>query len=413
MKKISVSKIYYVLVALCYVATLLFSQVRPGVVATVLMLLVFTELALKKKITFDCVEDWIVTAFFAYQLLSGTWLVAGGYPFSVFANEFVTSTLPMVFYFVGKSAADEKGKWYRMYVYAIILIGALGVIMYIAAPRFYIDWAYRWSYISKADVSTMRVRMHSVVGSTVLSFISVAGMLAGSYFLADIKNADDARGGKKGGSIVFSIVSMVLCLLFSIMANQRSGLVVAALVIVFVNYLLFFRLDLIPRKYFIYEIIAIAAVFAAICVIRFEFILKFWWRIISLPTAISQRSEQWVAAVNNMYSSWIGNGLGANGHKAIGLEDAHVITDGGLVKMYCEMGVIGFSMFVYSVICALKRGLADIADHFAEVGIIVAALLQSIGSNMLAFQLCCPVFWFAMGCCMSSAVREVSRRKPV
>ncbi len=199
--------------------------------------------------------------------------------------------------------------------------------------------------------------------------------------------------------VIFAVISMALCLLFAIMANQRSGLVAAALVLVYVNYLLFFKLDLIPKKYFVIEVIGIAVLFFGICFVRFDFILKFWYRIISLPTAISQRSEQWVAAVNNMYSSWIGNGLGANGHRAIGIEDAHVIADGGLVKLYCENGVAGFSLWVYLLILALSSGRKDIKDHYAEVGIIVVGLLQSIGSNMLAFQICAPVFWFAVGKC--------------
>ena len=231
----------------------------------------------------------------------------------------------------------------------------------------------------------------------------VAGMLAGSFFLdkdeAAPGEADDQKSARN--RIVFAVVMIAACLLFAIMANQRSGLVAAGLVLVYVNYLLFFKLGLIPRKYFVYEVVAVATVFALICVVKFEFILKFWYRIISLPTAISQRSEQWVAAVNNMYSSWIGNGLGANGHRALGLEDAHVIADGGLVKLYCENGVIGFSLWIYLLILALSSGVRKIRDNYVEVGIIVVGLLQSIGSNMLAFQICAPVFWFAVGRCFS------------
>ena len=392
LKNIQISELYYVLVALAYVSTLVFAGMRPGVFATILMVAVLAELIFRKKIVVDCLEDKIAIAFFAYQVLSVIWLLQGGFSLSVFINEFVTSTLPMVFYFVGKSAGERKSEWYRKYLIAIMILGVLGVILYTAAPQFYCDWAYRWSYISKADVPTMRVRMHSVVGSTCLSFITVAGMLAGSRFLAKDRN-------KK--NIIFAIVAMAASLLFAIMANQRSGLVAAALVLVYVNWLLFFKLNLIPRKFFVYEVIVIAAVFAFVCVVRFEFILKFWWRIISLPTAISQRSEQWVAAVNNMYSSWIGNGLGANGHKALGFEDAHVITDGGLVKLYCENGVIGFSLFAYLIVLSMKRGLSDIREHYAEIGIVVVGLLQSIGSNMLAFQICAPVFWFALGGCQN------------
>ncbi len=204
-----------------------------------------------------------------------------------------------------------------------------------------------------------------------------------------------------------SVFIMAISLLTAIMANQRSGIVAAGIAVVFINWLVFFRLDMIPKKFFVIEVVVVSAALVVLGIVKIEFLLKYWYRIASLPTAISQRSEQWVAAVNNMYSSWIGNGLGANGHRALGFEDAHVIADGGLVKMYCENGVLGFSLFIYLLYLALGDGIRNIREHYAEVGIIVAALLQSIGSNILAFQICAPVFWFAIGACLCGKKESV------
>lgn len=382
-----ISEFYYVLVVLGYFLTLFISGMRPGVFAAGLMIVIFAVLALKKSLKPDCICDYLIIAFFIYEILSVIWLTKAGYPFSVFSAEFVSSVLPMVFYFAGKSVKDRSNEWYKQYLIAMLILGIFGTILYVWAPQFYNDWSFEWSYISKADAATTRVRMNSVVGSTCLSFNMVAGMLVSSYFL----------GEKKKRSMIFGVSCLVLCLLFAILANQRSGLVAAALVIIYVNYLLFFQLHLIPKKYFFWELIAIAAVFAMVCAVKFDFVLKFWYRIISLPTAISERSEQWVAAVNNMYSTWLGNGLGANGHRALGIEGAHVIADGGLVKLYCENGVLGFSIWLYLLIMTVKRGVKNVRTYYTELGIIAIGILQSIGSNMLAFQFCAPVFWFAIG----------------
>ncbi|MBR4168451.1 MAG: hypothetical protein IKR47_01820 [Lachnospiraceae bacterium] len=392
------STLYYVLVVLGYTATLAFSGMRPGVFATALMVLVALELAVHKELLPKKLPDIVAVCFFAYQVLSVIWLRLGGYPFSVFAEEFISSVLPMVFYFVGRSAGEKTAKWYKWYLIAMLILGILGVILYAWAPQFYNDWSFAWNHTSKADAATTRVRMNSVVGSTCLSFNMVAGMLAGSYFLSSHSEAEDAaKSNSRKKQLFFAIACMALCLLFAILANQRSGLVAAAIVIVYVNYLLFFDLHLIPKKYFWIELCVIAGLFLAACAIRFDYVLKFWYRIISLPSAISERSEQWVAAVNNMYSVWLGNGLGANGHRALGIEGAHVIADGGLIKLYCENGVVGFSMWVFLVILACKRGLKNIGTYYTELGIVAIGILQSIGSNMLAFQLCAPIFWFAIG----------------
>ncbi|MBO4266915.1 MAG: hypothetical protein J5910_06960 [Lachnospiraceae bacterium] len=382
-KNFRISEWYYELAVLGYVATLAFGGMRPGVFGAILMVLVVAELIFQKRLRPVSLADAMAIAFFSYQIISVIWLLRGGFSFSVFANEFVSSVLPMVFYFVGKTAGDRTGNWYRMFIYAMLILGFVGLILYIWAPQFYCDWSFAWSHVSKADAPTVRVRMNSVVGSTCLSFLMVAGMLVGAYFFE--------KKEKKG---LFYIAS---CLLFAILANQRSGLVAAMLVLIYLNVLVFFVFDMIERRYFFYELGLIAVVLVAVGIIRFDFLLKFWYRIISLPTAISERSEQWVAAVNNMYDFWIGNGLGANGHRAIGTEDAHVIADGGLVKLYCENGIVGFSLWAYLMFLCLESGVKNIRKYFAETGILVVGILQSIGSNVLAFQICAPIFWFAAG----------------
>ena len=403
---VRVSEIYYIIVVLGYVAMLAFSAMRPGVLATVLMIYILGELVWKKALSIKTLPDIMVVCFFVYQTLSVIWLGLAGYPLSIFPAEFVVSVLPMLFYFVGKAAGARAHIWYRCYLIAMLILGIVGVILFAWAPQFYNEWSVAYSLTSKADAATTHVRMNSVVGSTCLSCTMVAGMLVGAYFLGRGSGPD---GRKDDGSDVakvslqvikdriFGAVCMALCLLFAILANQRSGLVAAALVILYVHYLLFFKLHLIPKKFFYIEAGVVCALFVALCALRFEYVLKYWYRIISLPTAVSERSEQWVAAVNNMYSTWLGNGLGANGHRALGLENAHVIADGGIIKLYCESGVIGFSMWVYLLILAFKRGLPRFAACYTELGIVAVIILQSIGSNMLAFQLCTPIFWFAMG----------------
>ena len=384
---------YYVLVIAGYTLTLISLKVRPGVIAGVLLCLVTLELIADRCVSTKSFIDKLILFYIGYNILSVIWLHASGMPFSVFIGEFTVSIFPVVFYFAGKSVGERLPFFYEKFTLAVVFAGVLGIILYITAPQFYIDYSYDLLFISKADAATMRVRMNSVVGCTLLGFLGTAGMMTGAFFLGDggKKEKRETRGCLKAA------IYIAVCMVTAVMSNQRSSLVTVILVLVFINYLIFFKLELLNKKYFYIEAGGLVLVLILLCVIKPELLLKIWWRLESLPGAVSERSEQWVAAVNNMYSTWIGNGLGANGHRALGIEDAHVIADGGLVKLYCEEGVIGFSVFLFIVLNAVKKGLGDIKDFYVELGLIAVTLLQSIGSNVIAFQLAAPIFWFAIG----------------
>ena len=392
--------IYYILAVLPYVFNMFIEAVRPGLFATVFMFGVLAELIIRKRLTLKEFADRLVAAYFLYNALSVIWLLKGGLPVSVYEQEFIVSLLPVIFYFVGRSCyKNENERFLKNFIYAVLILGILGIALQIAMPQFYIDYSYKLSFVSKADAPTCRVRMDSVVGSTVLGFISVAAMLASIPFMM-------AGSKEKRRKTVFGTAALLINMVVAFMSNQRSAMVVAILVLVYINYLLFFVYRLFDKKYFIAEIIVVAAAFVGLCIVSMDAVMKIYYRLVSLPDAVGERSEQWIAAVNNMYSTWLGNGLGANGHRALGIEDAHVIADGGLVKMYCEQGVFGFSMFIYLVILSFKKGIKEIKEYCVELGIIAVSLLSSVGSNILAFQLTTPIFWYAVGRIFAGSPKE-------
>ncbi|MCR5734318.1 MAG: hypothetical protein K6G22_06935 [Lachnospiraceae bacterium] len=391
---------YYILVIFAYILTLVSLKIRPGVIAAGLMLIVLLQLFINRRIRIKTLTDIFTVIYFAYNVLSVIPLILSGLPVTVYLNEFAVSILPMVFYFAGRGYdglrfSDENeasASFYEKFIFAMLIVGFLGIYFHIFAPDHYIQYSYELNFISKADAATSRVRMDSVIGCTLLGAMGVTGMLAGSYFIDKRECFKDLKKTRLKG-IIYIFCNFV----FAVLSNQRSAMVASFIVIIYINYLLFKQFDIIRKKYFKYEVAAVFILLAALWAFDHELLLKIWWRLESLPSAISERSEQWIAAINNMYSTWFGNGLGANGHKALGIENTHVIADGGLVKLYCEEGIIGFSIYVYLLIMTLKKGLLNIRKYYVETGIICMALLQSIGSNIIAFQLALPVFWYAVG----------------
>lgn len=391
--------IYYPIVALCYCLTVFTSASRPGVAASLLMAAAIvgaiilwedkTDILKNPKKVFGklSIIDALMIGFVIYCALSVIWLRMQGLPLSVYTGEFATFLLPSVFYVAGRIKNSYTG-FYRGFLIGLFIICFVGLLFYIWAPQFYLDYLYDWSYISKADASTMRVRMNSVCGCTVLGAISVAGMLIGAAIFTEGRH-------KKLG-----IAGFFTGFIFAVLSNQRSAMLVAIIIAVYINLLAFFTFKVIKKKYFYLEVLLVVIAFLAILVAAPGIIMKVYYRLVSLPQAIGERQEQWIAAVNMMFSSWIGNGLGANGHRALGIEGVKVIADGGLVKMFCELGVIGVSIFIYMVILIFKKGIKCFSDIYAELGIIAVFLLQSVGSNTLSFQLVSPIFWYAVGRCV-------------
>ncbi len=382
---VHLSDYYYLLVFFGYILTLFVTQMRPGIFATMLMLIVILELILKRELTVKSTLDWLVVSYLGYNLLSFIWLKNNGYPASVFFQEFSNSILPIVFYFVGTSAGVRTKDFYKKYLYALSVICILGLILYIMAPQFYLDYLLDWEYTSKADVQTMRVRMNSVMGSTLLGFLAAVGIPVSSYFIMEKKDR------------LFGMIMLVMSLVFAFLSNQRSAMVVAILAVLYVNHLIFFEFKPIKQKYFVVECATALLAVIGLCIISLSSVQKIYYRLASLPSAIGERSEDWFEALNHMASIWLGNGLGANGHKALSIEFAHVITDGGLVKVFCEEGILGFSIFLCILILVTLGGFKQFKYCYADLCIIAITLLQSIGSNILSFQLAVPIFWFALG----------------
>lgn len=394
---------YYLIVMLGYIFTLASSSIRPGIIASVLMLGIYIqsgfEVIKNKQSIKNAAKkinsiDILICMYFIYNLLSGIWCVKYGMPMSVWAGEFSTGILPMIFFFAGRTIEDEaRERFYMLFALAVYLVGTVGLILYIWGPQFYLDYLYDLSLISKADVPTMRVRMLSVIGSILMGYTAAAGMLASAHIML-----------KEKKNIIKGSILLFLGMLFAFLSNQRSAMVVALLVLLYVNSLVFFTYKLLPKKYFFMEIGVIAAGFAGLCIIYFRAIMKVYYRLVSLPGAVGQRSDQWIGAINNMSNLWLGNGLGANGHRANGITQ-HLIADGGIAKLFVEMGIIGMAIFAFMMILCFKHSAHNFKLCCIEIGIVAITLLQSIGSNILEFQLATPIFWFAIGV-IASKIRE-------
>jgi hypothetical protein len=352
-------------------------------------------------LTVKTVEDKIFGLYIIFNLVSGIWCVLYGIPLSVYIGEISTTLLPMVLYYAGRGF-DERytAKYYHGFIIAALLMGAIGAVFYIWAPQFYIDFSYINQFISKADVPTMRVRMNSIIGSGPMGAFVAYSTCVSAYFLRKEEKKERVIG----------IIYLLLSILFSFMANQRSAMFCVIL------FLVFYELtDVIvdkrkPIKYLWIALGGAAVLLLGVFIFARGVFDKFFIRLTSIPDGFGERTGSWVDALNNMKNIWIGDGLGSHGHRAAGIQP-YIVADGGLVKIYTEMGIIGTAMIVFVVITVYVKSLmkdkkkgTDGTDAkrrvslvVPELAVITSAILMSIGSNVLEMEICAPIVYFALG----------------
>ena len=342
-------------------------------------------------LTCETVCDKVFGLYVIFNLISGIWCVFYGIPLSVFIGEISTTLLPMMLYYAGRGFDEEyAARYYHGFMAAALLMGAIGAVFYIWAPQFYIDFSYVNEFISKADAPTMRARMNSIIGSGPMGAFVAYSTCVSAYFL----RKDDKK--TKGIGIVY----LLLSILFSFMANQRSAMFCVILFLIFYEFIDIAVDRRKPVRYIWTALCAVAVLLAAVFVFARGIFEKFYIRLASIPDGFGERSGSWVDALNSMKNIWIGDGLGSHGHRAAGFQP-YIVADGGLVKLYTEMGIVGTAMIVFVVIMVYIRVLTGknrkVSLIVPELAVITSAILMSIGSNVLEMELCAPIVYFAIG----------------
>ncbi len=384
----------YPLLTLTYFAYLFCSYVRPGICMSAIMVIGAAGIALTGLVTLRSDMDRIFAAYLIYNLLSGIWCVFYGIPFSIYLGEVSTTALPMAFYYAGRSF-DElwTDRYYKGYMAASLGMGLIGVVFYAWAPQFYLDFSFANDFISLADVPTSRVRMNSLLGSGATAVYMTYALCLSAYFFRK----------KEKRERVFGFVCLGLSLIFSFMANQRSAMFSIILVLIFFSTVDYFTDKTKSKKILFIELGAAACVVLAVFIFARGVFEKFYIRLASIPQGFGERSESWVAAVNDMKNMWLGDGLGSRGHRAAPFQ-TYIVADGGLVKLYTEMGIIGTSLIIFLLVLIFLKTLKKPDKVVPEICVIVCAILMSIGSNVLEMQICAPIVYFTIG----SAVRKLN-----
>lgn len=201
--------------------------------------------------------------------------------------------------------------------------------------------------------------------------------------------------------LLYNVLSGIWCIAF----GMPPRVYVSELAVVVLPMILYYAGRGLEKKYIsgFYRNFILSVLFLGILTVALYFCIPrlytelhddLWSGFSYISESFGERSESWIAAVNNMVNFWIGDGLGSHGLKAAEYQ-YYIVPDGGLVKLYAEMGLIGTSMILFIISLVYIKAIKG--KPVPELAIITAAILMSIVCNVLYMEIFTPIIYFALG----------------
>lgn len=363
---------------------LFFDFLRPGVFASLFMIVLFVLNIRYIKILSKDINS-LYTIFTLICLLSGfSYILTGSGNASLYFYGISYNIMPMVMFFIGAISA-KKGN--RIIIENLIIsnfiIVAIGIILYYFEPSF-----YRVGYVSKLiDLG--------VVTGTYYRFPSYVSSLAvGNLTVISIPLLFMMRNS-------FSKQSFFIFLGFfifgSILTMQRSSFVMLIFVLL-ISFVEQIRKKNSFKKCMKNFIGLIIISFFLLLIYENIFTetqrLIFDRRVSSLSSAIGERSGQWESGIEVVSNYPLGLGIGSLGHKAVIVGVKGAVPDGNYFRILAEVGIHG--LFIFLILNCLVIFRAAKRNKHLFLALLVY-LFQAIGTNVFDIYYISFIYWFILG----------------
>ena len=381
--KSSLINYYYLIVALVYFSTIYMPFIRLGLLMSSIMILGIFILYKNKDFRLRKGLDMFVLAYLMYNLFSFVFFSFSGLPISVFYREFSNSILPIIpFYFFGR--LNHQNSFYKITLYALVFCFVVGFYFKFTLPMNYMKFLDNMESSGTNPLGYI-TNFRSILGLSATGALGAIGLLISLDVLYKSKF--------KTGKVIFLICFVALVLSF-----RRAALYTGIFAILWMNYLMLFKLKGSKLKLLIFELLIVFLFLYNLLDSNPDFLFDLYERFNSLSDAIDERSDSWITGLSNTQNFIVGDGLGRYGHKAVEFSDMY-IPDGNYFRMIAEIGIIGVSIFFIIIINALYNGFSNIKTHYIQLAVIIMVCMMSVGSDMFSFQLVAPIFWFSIGAC--------------
>ena len=373
---------YPVLFTLC-ILSLFHQDLKVGLIFSLIAFLYWLKFFSLKKVTNKV--DAFVVLFIVVCVISLLW-EEGNSAFSNYIYGLSYTVLPACFYFYAKQLSfKEQNDVIKQIVYAVEISMFIGLLLYIAAPGFYIDFLLKKAIIPNDTLFQVRRYYQGLFGVTMTSSLCLYALI---YELHDIQKKNKKR-----------IPIFMLLFVLLIMTMRKSALFGFLFVVIFELFL-----SKKTNKKVILIILFIIAIIGLFAIREFPELYEavmFRFSGEDVEDGLISRSTQATTSLANLENYMLGNGLGSAGHHAGMSADLKVVIfDNAYLLLLCEIGIVGLLAFVLSTLPVLTSKLVRNKNRYAyEIFIVI--LLQSLTSNMFEFIYIMPFFWFIFGVCVS------------
>ena len=384
---------YYAIIISLYIISLFVISIPRAAIVGVIMLIIDVVLINKTKIKVYPKELFVVI-YICFCIFTVIRYFSNSLSINVFFASVSYSLLPM-FFVLGRDkevyikTIDKSFK-------AIFISIMLAWILYIIAPSFYGKYLVHHSLSSREDFEWIRASIQGIYGITALStFSAVSGLYYFFQFLLKRRKI----------YLVIYLIS-IITLLYT---GRRSA--IGAFIIAFSIEIFIFAIRGGKKtKRMGYAIIVICIVGGGILFQKIEEVILVLNRVIDIPTAIGERTGNWIEVLNDMQiTDWIiGSGYGSRSHLVLTYDNIIGVYDNNYMELFAEIGIIGVILFICCIGIAFvpsfkvsdKSNIMN--EKYKDYGtitslIVIVYMIQAIGSNVWEFQILAPLFWMSIG----------------
>lgn len=375
-------KYFYIVLFLGYVIFVKVPEIRIGVICSLLTLLIGVQF-FKCKVS---VMGIIVVILMLWTTLSIVFVNPSKTPYAVSIRELANVVFPMFFFFAGEkyTKKEEQHDFYDLLVIAILICFFSGLFWHITEPEYYLSYLKRIGYTSSWDNYHMDHRFCSFLGSVGIGLIGNCGLIiAFSRWCTE--------HAKK------YLIETVCMYIMIILSMQRAAYVIMALTTIYIIW----KNKI--YKHSVFRIIVAIALLGVLvggikeCEIISVNAVQVVERIVNInfEDLFIPRFKIWKPVFTLGIRLITGLGIGSCGSGG-----EMPITDGGIIKILGETGIVGIVLWLIIIIVALhkmlnlKRCKKNVTIPFL---IIFAFGMNSIGSNCIAFMEMAPILWFSIG----------------